>query len=387
MQNGGGMEIVYFGNDWFAENRTSSHHIARRLSQRFPLLYVEVPGLRAPKADARDARKIFRKLSIAFQPPKSLGPRLWHMTVPQIPFRGLPLVGAANLRFGVQRVKAALRTVGFRRPLLWFTVPHPGHFAGRLGEDFRVYYCNDNYSALPDVDRARVAELDANLTRRADLVFVCSQTLLAAKQPLNPNTIYSPHGVDTELFGRAQTADPPAEGARALPHPVIGMHGVIDDRMDLDLVAALAKARPRWTFLLIGRVAAEVGALRSLPNVVLAGAVPYETLPDWARAYDASIMPYRPGAFAENANPLKLREYLACGKPVVSIPMPSVEPFRGLVQTAAGPEEFLAALETALATDSAAATQARMRAVERMSWDARVEEVIEIVQKHRNATG
>jgi glycosyltransferase involved in cell wall biosynthesis len=98
-------------------------------------------------------------------------------------------------------------------------------------------------------------------------------------------------------------------------------------------------------------------------------------------------MPYRPGAFAENANPLKLREYLACGKPVVSIPMPSVEPFRGLVQTAAGPEEFLAALETALATDSAAATQARMRAVERMSWDARVEEVIEIVQKHRNATG
>jgi glycosyltransferase involved in cell wall biosynthesis len=189
--------------------------------------------------------------------------------------------------------------------------------------------------------------------------------------------------VDIELFGRAQAPLPPAEGARGLARPVIGMHGVIDDRFDLELVEWLARARPNWTFLLIGHAATDAGALRRLPNVVLAGAVPYESLPDWARAYDVSIMPYKAGAFSVNANPLKLREYLACGKPVVSIPMPSVEPFRDHVLVAAGQEQFLAAIETALETDSEPAARARMRAVEHMSWEARVEEVIAVVEQHR----
>lgn len=377
------LDIVYFGNDWFAENRTSSHHIAQRLGRRFRLLYVEAPGLRAPNAGARDVRKLFRKLGKALAPPRPVAPTMWHMTVPQIPFRRLPLAGQANLRFGAQRLRAAIRGLGFRRPLLWFTVPHVGHFAGRLDEQMVVYYCIDNYSALPGVDGAMVARLDEELTRRADLVFVCSPGLMAAKKPLNPRTIDSPHGVDTELFARAQAPLPPAEGARGLRRPVIGMHGVIDERFDLRLLAELASARPGWTFLLVGHVAAEVGELRSLPNVVLAGQVPYQELPDWARAYDAAIMPYKTGPFSQNANPLKLREYLACGKPVVSTPMPSLEPFREHVLTACGAGEFIAAIERALADDSEKARLARMRAIRHMSWEARVDEVVAVIGQYR----
>ena len=91
------LAVVYFGNDWFAENRTSSHHIAERLSQRAPILYVDCPGLRAPKASKRDMRKLFRKLVSAFRPPQPIGPGMWHMSVPQIPFRRLPLVARINL--------------------------------------------------------------------------------------------------------------------------------------------------------------------------------------------------------------------------------------------------------------------------------------------------
>jgi glycosyltransferase involved in cell wall biosynthesis len=375
------MTIVYFGNDWFAENKTSSHHIARRLSKRYPLLYVEVPGLRAPKADARDIRKIFRKISNSFQPPRQIDQQMWHMTVPQIPFRNMPLVATANRTFGTQLVKAAMRAIGFERPLLWFTVPHPGHFVGQLGDEFSVYYCIDDYSALPDVDNRQVAKLDADLTKRADLLFVSSSTLLESKKSLHPDVIYSPHGVDTELFGRAQAQLAPAEGTRGLTHPIIGLHGLIDERMDLDMVASIARARPQWTLLLIGRIAANVSALQSLPNVVFAGMVPYETLPDWARAYDVSIMAYKRGPFAENANPLKLREYLACGKPVVSTPMPAVEPFRQHVLIASTTDEFVACIDQALATDSAQATRARMAAIEHMSWDARVAEVAALVEE------
>ena len=376
------MDIVYFGNDWFAENKTSSHHIARRLSKRYRLLYVEVPGLRAPKADARDVRKMFRKIGNSFQPPRQIDRQMWHMTVPQIPFRNLPLVGTANRYAGAQLVKAAMRTVGFQSPLLWFTVPHPAHFLGQLREDFSVYYCIDDYSALPDVDKNQVARLDAELTDHAGLIFVSSSKLLESKKKRNPRTIYSPHGVDTELFARAQAALPPHEGTHKLTRPVIGLHGLIDERLDLEIVASIARARPQWTLLLIGHVATDVSALRRLPNVVLAGMVPYETLPDWARAYDVSIMPYKRGPFAENANPLKLREYLACGKPVVSTPMPSVEPFREHVLTAGNADEFVACIENALASDSSEATRARMAAIEHMSWDARVAEVVALVEQH-----
>jgi glycosyltransferase involved in cell wall biosynthesis len=276
-----------------------------------------------------------------------------------------------------------MKQIGFESSLLWFTVPHPGHFLGRLGEDFGVYYCIDNYAALPDVNTDQVAALDDDLTRRADLVFVCSSALLESRTRLNPNTVYSPHGVDTELFGRAQADLPPVEAVRTLRRPIIGLHGLIDDRLDLELVTEIARARPDWTMLLIGRVATDVSALRQLSNVVFAGAVPYETLPDWARAYDAAIMPYRPGPFAENANPLKLREYLACGKPLVSVPMPAVEPFGQYVPTASSPTDFIACIERALLTDSPEARQARMNAIQHMSWDARVAEVLAAVEQYR----
>jgi len=384
-----GMPIVYFGNDWSAENRTSSHHIALRLAARFPLLYVESPGLRAPKATARDAGKLFRKLARTFESPAQLAPQMWHITLPQVPFRGVPGVGTVNARFGAARVRAAMRALGFERPISWFTVPHAGVLAGALGERLTVYYCIDDYSALPDVDRAQVGRLDERLSRAADLVFASSPALVEAKRALNRRVVLSPHGVDVDLFRQAHDRSiPVAEPLRQLRHPVVGLFGLIDGRLDLALLKALARSRPSWSFLFIGHVDGHMRQLAELPNVMLPGPVPYDALPNWARAFDVCLMPYRPGPFAERANPLKLREYLACGKPVVSIPMPSVEPFRGLVSLASTPQEFLSRIETELAGDSDAARRQRMAAVADMSWEARVAEVVETVEWHmaqRNA--
>ena len=88
--------ILYFGNDWFAENRTSSHHIAQRLAKLYPLLYVEVPGLRAPQATSRDIAKIWRKLGALFRLPTPLTEQMWHMTLPQLPFLREGIGGGAQ---------------------------------------------------------------------------------------------------------------------------------------------------------------------------------------------------------------------------------------------------------------------------------------------------
>jgi len=369
--------VVYFGNDWHAENRTSSHHVAMRLASVMPVLYVASPGMRAPQASGRDLKRLFRKLAAALQPPSRIGEQLWLCTVPQIPFRRLPGVDTINRLFGIWSVKRALRKAGLGRFLTWFVVPHPGFMAKHLGEELCVYYCIDDYAAHPGVDARLIAERDRDLTRAADIVFVAPPALLAAKRELNPRTVFAPHGVDVALFARARDAatEIPA-AAHDLPKPVIGYFGSVHEWIDLELIEWLARERPAWTFLLIGHAAVDVDGLRALPNVRLVGTQPYESLPAWAKAFDVSIIPYRLNRQVENANPLKLREYLATGKPVVSVRNAEIEKFAQWVRIADGRESFLAAIEGALRDDSPEAHAERSNAVADQTWDRRVGDVL-----------
>ena len=372
--------IVYFGNDWFADNRTSSHHIARRLPRHCPVLYVDSPGLRSPRATGRDLRRFADKVRQALRRPRLIGPQLWHCTIPQIPFRRAPGVEALNRRFGRWAARRAIAAVGFERWLSWFVVPHPGFLAGTLDEEFVVYYCVDDYAAHPGVDGTAIAAADAALARRADQVFVASSALLETKRGENPATALAPHGVDAGLFARA--ADPATrvpDRAAALPHPVVGFFGLLGDWIDVELLAHLGRARPEWTLLVVGGVATDVSALAPLPNVVLAGAQPYDTLPAWARAFDVAVIPYRLNRQVRHASPLKLREYLATGKPIVSVPTPEVERFAPHVRMARTPDEFLRAVEQGVKDDDAQAREARMQAVRDMTWEARLAEVLDVV--------
>jgi glycosyltransferase involved in cell wall biosynthesis len=374
--------IVYFGNDWSAENRTSSHHVAERLAQHTGVLYIDTPGLRAPKANGRDVRKLVRKLTQSLTKPRQVGPRMWHATMPQIPFRSLPFAAALNRAVGRLLVKRALNALRFDRTISWFAVPHPGVLAGAFGESLIVYYCIDDYAALPDVDTAAVSRMDADLSRKADQVFVASRLLLESKRLQNASAVHAPHGVDVAMFRAA--SDPgiaPIEETTTLRRPIIGFYGLIEAWIDVDLIAFLARERPQWTFLLIGRLAVDPGGLKDLPNVVFAGPQPYVSLPRWAKAFDVAIIPYRPTRQVLNSNPLKLREYLATGKPIVSVSTPEVERFADCVRIAHDPAEFLRQIDDALVNDSAADRKRRMAAVADMSWEARMSEVLAVIER------
>lgn len=378
--------IVYFGNDWSAENRTSSHHVAERLAQRTRVLYVDTPGLRAPKANGRDVRKLWRKLLQAVKAPRQVGTQMWVATMPQIPFRGLPMAARMNRAVGRHLVRRALKALGFDRTISWFVVPHPGVLAGAFGEAMVVYYCIDDYAALPDVDANAVGRMDDELSRRADQVFVASALLLESKRRVSPNAVHAPHGVDVAMFRTvADPALPLPDAARSLRRPVIGFYGLIEAWIDLDLIAFLAAERPQWTFLLVGRLAVDPGPLKDLPNVVFAGPQPYVSLPRWAKAFDVAIIPYRPTRQVINSNPLKLREYLATGKPIVSVSTPEIDKFGEYVRIARDREQFLAQIEDALANDGPADRERRMAAVDSMSWDARIEEVVAVVERRLEA--
>jgi glycosyltransferase involved in cell wall biosynthesis len=372
--------IVYFGNDWFAENRTSSHHIAVQLARLAPVLYVDSPGLRAPAATGRDFRKLMRKALSSLDGARRIRENLWHRTVPQLPYRRWPGVARVNREFGLWAVGKAMAGIPCKGWISWFAVPHPGFMARHLGERLCVYYCIDDYAAHPGVDPEIVGQLDDELTRSADQVFVAPPAMVEAKKALNPHTVFSPHGVDAELFGRARDERTPVpEIARRLPHPVVGFFGLLGDWIDIDLLAFMAKARPTWSFLLVGHAYADVQALRELGNVVMVGPQPYESLPGWARSFDVAVIPYRDTQQVRNANPLKLREYLATGRPVVATPNPEIERFREWIRIARTGPEFLAQIEAALEPEGAAAAERRIAAVRSMTWEARVQSSLDIL--------
>lgn len=372
---------LYFGTDWDAENRTSSHHVARWLAERSEVRYFECPGLRAPRSSGRDLRRIVTKLAAIFRRPRRPSPRVEVRTLLQLPFRRIPGVAMVNrwfLLLVVRRVAARARRNG-GKVVTWFVAPHVVALAGQVGEDLTVQYCVDDYASMPDVDATEVTRMDQELGRRADLVFVASQTLASRKHELRAKLALSPHGVDVEHFRRAADLSLPLPGEMAvLRGPVIGFYGLIEAWIDLDLVRELAQRHPEWTFVMIGRVA--VASVPQLPNLHFLGRRSYESLPDYGRRFDVSIVPYRFTQQVHFANPIKLREYLAMEKPIVAVPTPEIDKFADLVRIATTVDEWDAAISAALSGQDRAAVAIAMRAAAaEMSWDARLTRVEGIV--------
>jgi glycosyltransferase involved in cell wall biosynthesis len=381
--NGSTPTILYFGNDWMAENRTSSHHVARWLAKRYRVIYVESPGLRAPKGTGRDIKKLVSKVGLALRGPRPTPEGLEVQTLLQIPFHGSPLVRRLNGQLLRATLQVLMRIANARKPVTWFVVPHLAAVAGELGERLSVYYCIDDYASLPDVDTEAVRLMDEALTRKADLVFVASDTLLERKRAQNPNTHVSPHGVDYDHFVKAQ--DPalaiPADIAD-IKGPIIGFFGLIERWIELGLVAWLAERRPDWTFLMIGRVAVPDSEVPRLSNVRFIGRRPYETLPAYGKAFTVAMIPYHLTPQVIHSNPIKLREYLAMGKPIVSVSTPEIDKFAEVVAIARTREEYLARLDEAVArglTPEQARRQTELAST--MTWDANLRKVIAVVEQ------
>ena len=372
--------IICFAHDWGGDP-TSKTHIMRILSESNRILWVNSIGMRRPSVSGRDFRRIVAKIKRARQGLVRINPNLSVYNPLVIPLPGVPGVPRLNSMLLGASIRRAARQAGLTRPILWTYLPNTLGLVGRLDESYVVYHCVDEYSAFAGVSRERLRNMEDALVRRADLVITSSESLHAARAKLNPHTAFVSHGVDVAHFSRALDPGtvPPAD-ATGLSRPVIGFFGLIADWIDVELIQEIARRRPTWTMLLIGKANVDLAPLRALPNVRWLGQKPYETLPAYCRAFDVGIIPFRIEDLTLKANPLKLREYLAAGLPVVSSDLPEVRKYSDLVQLAAGADGFVSAIERALEDRSDVAAAARVEAMKHESWDARVEEISELIQ-------
>ena len=243
-----------------------------------------------------------------------------------------------------------LRREGLDDYLAWFYTPMAVPLLRGLRPRAVVYDCMDELSAF----RGAPPELlrrEAELLGRADIVFTGGPSLYRAKNDRHPNVHCFPSSVDAAHFGKArQGLAEPAEQA-ALPHPRLGFFSVIDERFDVPLLDALARARPDWQFVLVGPVAKiDPADLPQRPNLHYPGKRPYEALPGYLKAWDVCLMPFALNEATRYTSPTKTLEYLAADKPIVSTSVPDVVAgYRGVVHFADDLAAFVAAIEAALA--------------------------------------
>ena len=284
------------------------------------------------------------------------------------------------------QVRRASRRLGLDRPILWLNAHTAVHMAGQMGESAVIYDITDDWTELEQHDwQARlIREQDEELCRRADAVIVCSERLRQIKEGPACQPFLIPNGVDAAHYQRVLDGTGPLpEAAAAWRGPVIGYTGTIHpDRVDLPLLRELALTMPDETFVLIGPVmlpGADEQELRALPNLVLTGPIPYRDLPDYMRAFDVCMVPHRVTPFTESLNPIKLWDYLAAGKPIVSTPVAGFRDFPQWVRLAGDAQAFAGEIAASLREDSALPAARRAEAA-RHSWASRWQSVRRVIE-------
>lgn len=372
--------IIAFAKDWH-EDPTSNHHVLRELAKTRRVLWLNSVGTRTPKlSSGRDLGKIRRKLGEFSRGPVNVENDLWIFSPLSIPLHHNPAVRKANraiLRATIGVVRRKLRMKDFH---LWTFLPNVGDYVGSLGESLAVYYCVDEWSMFSYLDRKATVAAERALLSKVDCVFAINTELAEAKRAHNPATHLAPHGVDHALFARAldESTVVPADIAK-LPRPVLGFYGTLRDWVDLDLIAYVACARPDWSIALLGQQLDDVSAVAGLPNVHLLGRKPHGELPAYCKGMDVGLIPYRIDERMTFVNPIKLREYLSAGLPVVSTAVPEVKRYDHWCSIAEDGPSFVAAVDRALATNSPERRRERSFAMAKETWPMRVAEVSRIV--------
>jgi len=367
--------LAFGGVDWWYHNR--GHYdlqLLRRMARHVPVVYVNSLGMRVPRAaeGSMFARRVVRKAASLARGAVEVEPGFTVVSPPALPGRA----GECwNVRLLPRFLKRVLRRNGIRRPLIWTACPAALPVVEMLSPVGTVLQRTDRFEAFHGVDGGWIAGLIARAEERSNLTLFCNRSLHDQEASRCRHAAFVDHGVDEERFVAAGEARREPADLASIPHPRVGFVGGVDAHtFDAELFRAVAKRVPEANFVLVGG--------RSLPeeavagaNVVLLGRKPYAEVAEYMAACDVLIMPWNRNEWIAGCNPVKLKEYLAVGRPVVSTPFPELEAWRDVVTVADDAEAFAGALRAALTAPHDPARGRRR--VAGHTWESRLDQVLD----------
>ena len=291
-----------------------------------------------------------------------------------------------NRRLLNSQIATLARRRGLSNPIPWIAIPTAVEVVGHLHESLVVYQVSDRYDANT-MDHATDPEFIRALHERAigaaDLIFYSSRKLLAEARRGLERSYLLEQAVDFAHWSIISTGDLRiAAEVQEIPRPLLGYFGAIEPWLiDQELIKYAARVRPELNWIFIGNKSRGL-EIESLPNVHFLPPVQYEELPHYATGFDVCVLPWDTEvAFTSYGSAIKVREYLASGKPVVISPLPEYESMSGVLRIARSRGQFLELIEEALIEKGTDLAEKRQAAVRDGTWDARAEWVSETIER------
>lgn len=336
--------LLVFADDW-GRHPSSCQYLVSHLLDRHPTHWINTIGTRKPRFDRATLSRGLEKLRAWARPraaetllPPNLqvhSPKMWPW------FRS-----GFDRRLNRCLLGRSLRTLlrgSSQLPVAVTTLPIVADLIGVLPVRRWVYYCVDDFSEWPGLDGATLRRMEEDVVRRVEVTIAVSETLQEKLARLGREAHLLTHGVDLERW-QVPAGAPRLSNITGLEHPLIAFWGVVDRRLDLDFVRRLANALPRGTIVLAGPEADPDPALGAIPRLARLGALPFRQLAHLAASAEVLIMPYADIAVTRAMQPLKLKEYLATGKPVVVRDLPATRSWADCLDLAASSDAFGAAV-------------------------------------------
>ena len=376
--------ICFSAQDWWYHNRAhSDFQLMRRVARRRPVLFINSIGMRMPvpgrttqatRRVIRKARSVLRFLS----QPLAETPGFHVLTPVILPFYGSSAARAANAWLVRQQIRLAARRVGIdpTDAVVFVTIPTAWDVVRPLPRRSLLVNRSDLHSAFEETDQALIRDLENELLVHGDVVLYTSHSLMSTEESLSGDrAVFFDHGVDFHRFA-VERGTPPADLAN-IPRPIVGFFGGIDDYVvNLDLLRRVAKELPDCSLVLIGDATCPIDDLLSLPNVHWLGFRPYEEIPSYGAQFDVALMPWLQNDWIEHSNPIKLKEYLALGLPVVSTDFPEVHYYADAIAIARDGDHFVDLVREAVDGKALGNEQTRRARVEGSTWDGQADELV-----------
>lgn len=336
--------LLVFSDDWGRHPSSCQHLIGRLLDNDRTVHWINTIGMRGPRLDRATVRRVLEKIGHwapsgqeAARPssrrqPQVLNPKMW-------PWFSHPWDRALNRRL-LQRQLQSLVATFSQPPIVVTTIPIVADLIGSFPATRWVYYCVDDFGEWPGLDGRVMRAMEAALIERADVLIAVSEPLRERLGADGRTTHLLTHGVDLEFWADGSEENPALARIKSLHPPLVVFWGLIDRRMDTAFVERLSADLEQGTILLVGPQDNVDPALVRLGRVVLHPALPMEALPALARSSSVLIMPYADLPVTRMMQPLKLKEYLATGQPVVVRDLPSTRPWTDCLDVAETPSAF-----------------------------------------------
>lgn len=373
--------ICFGGEDWWYHNRG---HIDMQLMRRFAkdrtTIYVNSIVMQKPRLGRGHSflKKLVRKSKSIFTGLKRADAGFWVYSPFSMPVHHIRWLRPLNGKILKGQMGLVGHKLGIHNPIVWVVCPAACDVAVTMKRSRLVYQRTDRFEEFPDVDGNVIMAYDKTLKRMADLTVFVNTVIYEQERHECRRALYLDHGVDFELFASARDDTTVPDEMRGIRHPIVGFHGAFGvHTTDIPFIEKLVDVLPEMSFVFVGPTVPECRPLYDKKNVWMLGQKAYEQIPHYGKCFDVAIMPWRQNRWIEACNPIKLKEYLALGKPVVSTPFPELQKYADVVYKAAEVEEFAECIRKALSEDSPERIARRMDKVRAASWDSKARLVLD----------